>query len=78
MTMVPSSVDISCMPVIAMIAVPSTFVDSGAVVRSVDPGDPPTQTWNASLPRAVASSPKAARRQKKSGASRNAPETTIA
>ena len=36
MTMVPSSVDISCMPVIAMIAMPSTDGDRGAVERSVD------------------------------------------
>ena len=41
MTMVPSSVDISCMPVIAMIAMPSTDDDSGAVVRSVDLPEPP-------------------------------------
>jgi hypothetical protein len=39
-TMVPSSVDISCMPVIAMIAMPNTDEDSGAVVRSVDPEEP--------------------------------------
>ena len=41
MTMVPSSVDISCMPVIAMIAMPSTDDDSGCedadAVRSAGP-----------------------------------------
>ena len=47
MTMVPSRVDISCMPVIAMIATPSTDEDSGAegsgVVRSDgSPEEPPT------------------------------------
>jgi hypothetical protein len=41
MTMVPSSVDISCMPVIATIATPSTDDDSGVVARS-DPEEPPT------------------------------------
>src|SRR6478752_2242675 len=44
MTMVPSSVDINCMPVIAMIAIPSTDDDSGCgeggVVRSVEPPEP--------------------------------------
>src|ERR1043165_7586433 len=40
-TMVPSSVDISCMPVIATIATPSTDDDSGVVARS-DPEEPPT------------------------------------
>ena len=40
MTMVPSSVDISCMPVIATIAMPSTDDDRGVLVRSVDPGEP--------------------------------------
>ncbi len=42
MTMVPSSVDISCMPVIATIAMPSTDDDSGVVARSDDPEEPPT------------------------------------
>ncbi len=47
MTMVPSSVDISCMPVIATIAIPSTEDVSGAwlVVRG-----PPAATWIATLP----------------------------
>ncbi len=37
MTMVPSSVDINCMPVIARIAMPSTDDESGADSRSDDP-----------------------------------------
>lgn len=37
MTMVPSRVDMSCMPVIATIAMPSTDEDSGSVSRSDDP-----------------------------------------
>ena len=53
MTMVPSSVDISCMPVIATIAMPSTDDDSGVVTRSADPEEPPTQTWLASLPSVI-------------------------
>src|ERR1700712_5592778 len=40
-TMVPSSVDISCMPVIAMIAMPSTCDDNDGMVRSVEPEEPP-------------------------------------
>src|SRR6476659_6216409 len=41
-TMVPSSVDISCMPVIATIAMPSTCDDSDGTVCSVEPEEPPT------------------------------------
>ncbi len=40
MTMVPSSVDISCMPVIATIAMPSTDDDSGVLERPVDSVEP--------------------------------------
>jgi hypothetical protein len=44
--MVPSSVDISCMPVIATIAMPNTDADSGCeeadAARSGDPDEPPT------------------------------------
>jgi hypothetical protein len=41
-TMVPSSVDINCMPVIAMMAAPRTDEDSGAVPRSADMSRHPT------------------------------------
>ena len=41
MTMVPSSVDISCMPVIAKIAMPSTCVVRRGAARSVDLPEPP-------------------------------------
>jgi hypothetical protein len=53
MTMVPSSVDISCMPVIAMIAAPSTDDDRGAVERSVDsPADMSRQPTENEIDRA--------------------------
>src|SRR5262249_21351152 len=40
-TMVPSSVDISCMPVIAKIAMPSTCVVRFGAGRFVDSSEPP-------------------------------------
>src|SRR5215218_3081673 len=41
MTMVPSSVDINCMPVIAKIAIPKTCVVRRGSEWSVDPLEPP-------------------------------------
>jgi len=40
---VPSSVDMSCMPVMATIAMPSTDEDSGAVEGSVALEEPPAE-----------------------------------
>ena len=45
MTIVPSSVDINCMPVIATIAMPATLSDSRlAALDPADMGTDPTET----------------------------------
>src|SRR5512135_3558575 len=52
-TIVPSSVDISCMPVIAMIAIPTTLEASGVrwVRRAANMGSHPTYGGEEALPR---------------------------